>query len=182
MPGNGLRLGTIWLALTLPLFCVSALLLARAIRSLVRATRDAVILDLPVVRTQEISLPEGGRLQLSVETRRGSVAFRSLDYRLVAATGEPLALHPVLLPTTVSSFSRVRVPVRTFVSSGPGRLTLEVTGGGAFPDDDRLLITRPIGGPVVLHVLALVVLGAVTIGSLVASVLVAMLPTRVVAP
>jgi hypothetical protein len=89
-------------------------------------------------------------------------------------------LNPVLVPTTVSSLSRVRVPVRSFVSLGAGRLTLEVTGGGAFPDDDRLMITRPIGGPVVVHVLTLVVLGAVTIGSLVASVLVVMLPARVI--
>jgi hypothetical protein len=43
------------------------------------------------------------------------------------------------------------------------------------------MITRPIGGPVVVHVLALVALGAVTIGSLVASVLVMMLPARLVA-
>jgi hypothetical protein len=89
-------------------------------------------------------------------------------------------LNLVLVPTTVSSLSRVRVPVRSFVSLGAGRLTLEVTGGGAFPDDDRLMITRPIGGPVVVHVLTLVVLGAVTIGSLVASVLVVMLPARVI--
>jgi hypothetical protein len=182
VPGNGPRVGTIWLALTLPLFCLSAVLLTRTIRGLVGATRDAVILDLPVVRTQEITLPEGGRLQLSVETRRGSTGFRSLDYRLVAATGEAVALQPVPVPTTVSSIARVRVPVRTFVSPGPGRLTLEVTGGGAFPDDDRLMITRPIGGPVVVHVLSLVVLAAVTIGSLVASVLVVMLPARVGSP
>jgi hypothetical protein len=139
-----------------------------------------VILDLPVVRTQEITLPEGGRFQLSVETRRGATGFRSLDYRLVAATGKAVALHPVLAPTTVSSLSRVRVPVRTFMFLGPGRLTLEVAGGGAFPDDDRLMITRPMGGPVLVHVLALVALGAVTIGSLVASVLVVMLPARAI--
>ncbi len=176
MPGTGLKLGTVWLALTVPLFCVSAVLLARTIRGLVRTTGDAVILDLPIVRTQEITLLEGGRFQLSIETRRGSSGFRGLDYRLVDTAGGQVALHRVVLPTTSSSLSRVRVPVRSFVSLAPGRLTLEVTGGGAFPDDDRLMITRPIAAPVVVHVLALVVLGAVAIGSLVASVLVMTLP------
>lgn len=93
-------------------------------------------------------------------------------------------MAPVWFRSTVTSMSgRVKLQVRSFTIAEPGAFTLRITG--LHPEaaaDNRLVISRPVRARMILHILGLVAFGALTIGSLVASVLLVVLPGRATGP
>jgi hypothetical protein len=171
---------TRWLFLTVPGFVISAVLLAFTIRSLLRTLSAAAVLSVPVEQSRTFDLTVPGPYDLYVQGRLGTMDFRGLAYELTTAAGGNVPMEPVIvLATTTSMSGRVKLLVRSFVIAEPGAFTLRITGlrSEAAPDN-RLVISRPVRARMVMHILGLVALGSLTIGSLVASVLVVVLPGR----
>lgn len=161
-----------WLAVLVPVFGIALWFLGRTIRSLIQTTRGSVIASLPAVAEQQLSLPEAGSFTLSVEGRQFSTDFRDGDFSLADSTGAAIPLDRVLVRTAVKSIGRVRLVVRSFSVDRPGSYTLRATGLAAGQDStNRLVVSRPIGGAIVLHVLGLIVSGIFVIASLVGSII-----------
>jgi hypothetical protein len=93
---------------------------------------------------------------------------------LAAESGTSIALSPILFRTDVSSMSRSRLELYSFTIPSAGAYTLRIEGIDPATDysSHAILITRQYRAALVLHVLALVALGAALIGSLVVSGLV----------
>ncbi len=160
-----------WLAVTVPLFVLAVCLLIVTVRSLVRTLRRAVVAKVPVSAEQTLVLEKPGVYDLYVEGRQFSTDFRGLEFTLTHSSGSAVPSRPVWFRTHVSSFSRVRLQLRRFNVEAGGQFTLRV--GGIKPDqnpENRLIFSRPVRGAVVGHVLALVVLGQIAVGSLVGSI------------
>jgi hypothetical protein len=160
----------IWLALSLPMFGLAAWLLARTIQSLVRQVGQATIVTLPLAPSQEVSFPQNGAIDLYLEGRRGA-NLSGLDFTL-SDGNRRVPLDSLVIRTTVSGLSRVRLKVRSFELDRPGRYTLDISGiRPGMDQENRVVFARPIGGVIVTHVMGLVALGIIVIGSLAGSIL-----------
>lgn len=165
-----------WLLATVPAFLISTWLLVRTIRSLIRTTQRSVVASVPLQGRQTLALPEAGAYDLFVEGKRMSRDFAGLDFALEDGAGASIPLNRFVVRTTVSGISRVRVKVRGFRLHEAGPVTLSIQGIREGSDaENRLVFGRPFLGALVVHVLALVVLGASTIGALVGTILVIVL-------
>jgi hypothetical protein len=168
-----------WLTFTLPVFAVALWLLVRVARGLLRATRASVVAAAPMREVITLPIGEPGDYALYVEGRRFSRDFGGLDYAMRDRNNSVIPLGNALMRTEVSSFDRVRLEVRTFHLAGAGTVTLHVTGIHAQSDpENRIVVARPVMGTVVLYVLALVVLGALTVASFGGSLAIAILAHR----
>lgn len=167
-----------WLFLTIPGFVISAVLLAFTIRSLLRTLSGAAVTAMPLQQDQTFRLAEPGPYDLYVEGRLGT-NFSGLEYQLTDSAGRSVPMSGVLFRATVSSFSRARLLVQSFQVSEPGVFALRITG--IRPEaarDNRILINRPVRAAMILHILGLVALGCVMIGSMVATGLLIFGPDR----
>jgi hypothetical protein len=80
-----------------------------------------------------------------------------------------IPLRTALVRTRVSSLSRARRELYVFGIDAPGNYVLRVEGASESlaASHPFVVVTRPFGGALVLHVLALVASGALLIGSIV---------------
>lgn len=162
--------GRQWVALLLPVFGLGLWLLIRSIRSLLQTTRGSIVVALPAVRQQPLTLAEAGRFTLMVEGRLFTSDFAHADFALSDSTGRAVPLSSPVVRTKVNSMGRARLSLREFQAPA-GSYTLTVTGLPPDQDaDNRLIVSRPIGGAIVLHVLGIVVSGIFVIGSLVGTI------------
>lgn len=164
-----------WLLLTIPVALAALALLSLTALSLLRTVRGSVIASVPIREEQQVTINSGGSFALNLE---GPVfTSRPANLRFALSGAEPgteIALNPILFRTDVSSMSRSRVELYSFAIPSPGDYTLRVEGIDPSTDYSNLaiLITRQYRAALVLHVLALVALGAALTGSLVVSGLV----------
>ena len=163
-----------WIAVTVPVCLVSVWLLIRTVRTLIRTTRASVVASVPLRGQQILPLSGPGNYQLYVEGKRLSRDFGGLDFALSDRSGATIPMRRLLLRTQVSSLSRVRLALRSFRVDAAGDVTLSTTGIRPAQDpENRIVIARPFRAALVAHVLALVGLSFVAIGSLVGAILVA---------
>lgn len=168
-----------WVFATAPGFVVSAVLLAWSIRGLLRTLSGATVAAAPLTEVTAFELPAAGDYEIYLEGRIGTTDFRGLDMALADASGRAIRPDTVLFRAHVNSFSRSRLSLRAFTAPGPGsyRLTFSGLRAGGSPDN-RVVISRPVRGSMVLHILAIVVCGILTIGTLIGSILLVVLPGR----
>lgn len=160
-----------WLAVLIPVFGIALWLLGRTIMSLLQTTRGSVVASLPSAAEQQFTMPEAGAFTLSVEGRQFTTDFGRADFSMTDSTGAAVPMSTILVRTAVKSLSRVRLAVRSFSIARPGSYTLRATGLPADQNTgNRLVVSRPIGGSIVLHVLGIVVSGIFVIASLVGSI------------
>ena len=165
-----------WVFVTAPAGFIGGVLLAFSIRSLVRTLRGSIVATVPLVAEQRVILATPGSYDLYGEGSFGTSSFSGLEFALVTDDGRDVPMHAVFFRTVVRSFSRVRLQLRTFSVPQAGTYTLRVHGGVRDQASERLVIGRPVQARVVAHVLALVLFGSTTIGSLVATVLLIVQP------
>lgn len=164
-----------WLLLALPLAVVALVLLTLTAVSLLRTVRSSVVMSVPVRAEQAVTFKEAGSYVLNVEGKTFSRAAAGLGFVIAtegSATSVPL--QKVLMRTEVSSFSRTRLELYSFEIAAPGVYTLRITGTNSSSGNDNaaIVFTKPFTLALVLHVLALVALGVMLIGSLVVTGLV----------
>lgn len=161
-----------WLALTLPVFLGSVVLLVWTVRGLVREAGAAAVVSLPVVERSEFTLAAAGVYNVWAEGRLGSRDLGALEFELLDGDGRQVPLHPVLVRSSRTSLSgRTRLQLRSFRIERPGLLTLRVRGVAAGASaDDRIVIGRAAPG-VAVRIIGIVSFGVLAIGSGVGSIL-----------
>ena len=163
----------VWLLLSVPLLAAAAIGLALTIRRLVALSRRSVLLSVPVIREQQVELPVGGTLSLNIEGQFLD-SLGNLTYALFDENGSSVRLSSIVGRARTSSFTRARLELLAFHLAAPARLTLRISGFD--PDRDysrnRVVFTRRMTGRLVAHILVLVTLALVTVGSVVLTVLV----------
>jgi hypothetical protein len=165
------------LFISIPAVLIGLWLLIRMIGNLVRAVRQSTVLAVSMSPSQEIRFTESGQLHLYLEARRGA-NLSGLDFHLQDEAGRPVALDSMVLRTTVSGVSRVRLKVRHLELPHAGVFTLDISGlrPGMDPEN-RVVFGRPIGRIILGHILGFVVLGILIVGGLLASIW-SLLPRR----
>lgn len=162
-----------WLVLTVPVAVVAIGALTWTVRSLIRTVRGSVVLSVPAVPEQPVRFSEAGRYSLNARASSRLTSVAGLRFSLEdAASGRQVPLDRTLVRTTVSSASGVRLELYGFTIVVPGTYLLRIQGEG--PDAAAglaIVFTRRYTPALVLHVLAIVALGALFIGSLVATAL-----------
>ena len=164
---QALHAGEVWLVAAVALFLIAAGLLGWTIRSLTRTMRGSVVGSRPVPDAQTFSLPHPGACDLYVEGRRFSRDFGALEFALSDPAGAAVILRSVRFRTTVSGASRVRLHLRSFKVVEAGDFTLRITGIKPHQDpENRIVFATPVTARMVLHILALIALGVLTMASL----------------
>ncbi|AHG88427.1 hypothetical protein J421_0890 [Gemmatirosa kalamazoonensis] len=171
-----------WLLVSLPVALVAIGLLVRVALSLVRATRAAVVVRVPVRAEQRVTFERGGALSLNLEASDLARARVGLRFSLTAADGSEVLLRPAVAPITVSSFMRARMELMRLTLPSPGAYVLRVDGADPRDGNDAIVFTRPLGASLVRHVVALIAVGALLVGSLVVSGLALLGGSRAAAP
>jgi hypothetical protein len=161
------------LLLTLPALAVAAPLLVASVRRLVGLVRGAVVLRVPALPEQEVSLPDAGPFLLAVEGPAGGWG-RALDLGLAELPGgRAVPASRVLVRAGAAGFGRARVAVRRCRPARPGAHLLRVDGAG--PDAAlAVVVARPHGLGLALHLAAVVALAGVVATSTLLTLLVAM--------
>jgi len=157
------------LQLTIGMALVGAGLLAYSIVRLVAVVRTSIIVRLPAVPEQDVRFPEAGPVMLCIETTHLDSSFWGVAFALTDSSGHDVPSAPILFRTKVSSFSRVRLSIRTFQIPRAGRYRLIVTGipQGRDMSKSALVFARPFAGAVVLWILGIVFAGICLIGGIV---------------
>ena len=166
------RVSRSWLFLTVPIAIAALALLSWTIRNLVRTVRASVVTSMPIRAEQPIVFTAPGEFMLNLETPFGRSLPNNFGYALSSANdpGRDL-LTRMLGHNNVSSMSRTRRGLSVFTIASAGTYTLRINGIESAVDygDFAVVITRPFGLMLVLHVLALIALGFAVIGSIVLS-------------
>lgn len=163
-----------WVSLTAPVALAALALLSLTVASLVRTVRGSVVALAPIRAEQGLTFNAAGDLVLNLEGRTLASSARGLRFTLTRPTGGPgsvIPLRPVAFRTEVSSSSRTRLELYRFTLLSAGSYVLRVSGIDRTRDygSDAIVFTQPVRAAIVVHVLSLIVLGAVFIGLLVVS-------------
>jgi hypothetical protein len=157
--------------LTLPLAIVALGLLSLTVVSLLRTVRRSVVASVPVREEQRVHFAEAGEYALSFESNELTGAVAGLKFGLTSVDGgAAVPLHRAIFRTRVSSFTRARLELYSFTLPKPGTYSLHLTGPRPSADSgDAIIFTRRVLGILVMHILALIAMGAMLVGSIVAS-------------
>ena len=155
--------------LTIGVAVLGAVLLAYSIVRLVAVVRDSVIVRLPAAPEQDVDFKEGGTVALCMEQSRLDSSLWGVNYAMRDSGGRDVPSAPILFRTKVSSFSRVRLSVRSFEIPRPGRYRLIVSGiaPGRDTSQSAIVFTRPFAARMVLWILGIVFAGFCLIGGIV---------------
>ncbi len=155
--------------ISVPLFIISAALLAYFILSVIRVVRQAHLLSVPVIEQQEIEFTEEGRVVLCTQGPLLSFRFANLDYEL-AGDGIPIEGRTTWFHAKTSGFSWVRMEVKSYRIPRPGRYVLRVKGlepGSTVDSNHQIVFMRPHLARSIGYVIGIVLTGLFFIGSIV---------------
>jgi len=159
-------LAFIWrniLWISAPLMIVGLFLLGFSILRVIKIVKKSEVLRVPLADSQQIELPEAGRLVLCGEGPLLTTRFGRLKYVVTAADGTPVKSRMTPFRATTTGMTWCRMEFRMLSIPEPGRYTLDIDGLGApRENDDRhwIVFMRPHLAKSVLCVLG-IILGAI---------------------
>ncbi len=134
----------VWI--TLPLMCLGLFLLAFSIMRVIRVVKNAHLLSVPLLESQEVEFSVPGRVILCGEGPVITFRFKGLSYELIDEGGAAVYSRTALFRAKTSGFSWSRMEFRVFHIWKPGRFTLRISGLGAPQASDakhRIVFMRP---------------------------------------
>ena len=155
--------------ISVPLFIISAALLAYFILNVIRVVRQAHLLSVPLLEQQEIEFTEAGRVVLCTQGPLLSFRFANLDYEL-AGDGIPIEGRRTWFRSRTSGFSWMRMEVRSYRIPRPGHYVLRIKGlepGSVADSEHRIVFMRPHLARSIGYVIGIVLAGLLFIGSVV---------------
>ncbi len=155
--------------ISVPLFVISAALLALFILNVIRVVRQAHLLSVALVEQQEIEFAKEGRVVLCTQGPLLSLRFANLDYELTG-DGIPVEGRTTWFHSRTSGLSWVRMEVKSYRIPRPGRYILRIKGldpGGAVDSDHQIVFMRPHLARSIGYVIGIVLAGLLFIGSIV---------------
>jgi hypothetical protein len=158
-------------------FVLSGWLLIRTISSFRRAWSEAEVLRVPAATRQSIRLPVAGTLGLYLEGPRFSTWQQRCTYSCIdAETGVPVGVAPSYSGAAMRGSRRSRILRGTVTVPHPGNYVFGVTGLQP-PDSPEYAVVfmRLFAGQMLRFILTCVLLGMLLVGSLVLTILSAVL-------
>jgi hypothetical protein len=155
--------------ISIPLFIISAALLAYSILNVIRVVRQAHLLSVPLVEQQKIEFTEAGRVLLCTQGPLLSFRFAKLDYEL-AGDGLPIEGRKTWFRSRTSGLSWVRMEVRSYRIPRPGRYVLRIKGlepGSTTDPEHQIVFMKPHLAHSIGWVIGIVLAGSIIIGSIV---------------
>jgi len=155
--------------ISIPLFVISAALLAFFILSVIRVVKQAHLLSVPLLEQQEIEFSEAGRVVLCTQGPHLSFRFTKLDYELVG-DGIFVEGRKIWPPKRTTGFSWIRLEVQSYRIPRPGRYILRTRGlepGSTADSEHRIVFMKPHLARRIGHVIGIVLAGVLFIGSIV---------------
>jgi len=160
--GNGL-----WISV--PLFILSAALLAYFSLNVIRVVKQAHLRSVPLLEQQEIEFSEEGRVVLCTQGPLLSFRFANLDYELTG-DGIPIEGRTTWFHSKTSGFSWVRMEVKSYRIPRPGRYILRIKGvepGSAVDSEHQIVFMKPLLAHSIAYVIGIVLASSLFIGSIV---------------
>jgi len=155
--------------ISIPLFVISAALLAYFSLNVIRVVKQAHLLSVPLLEQQEIEFTEAGRVVLCTQGPQLSFRFTKLDYEL-AGDGILVEGRKIWLPRRTTGFSWIRLEVQSYRIQRPGRYVFRIKGlehGGTADSEHRIVFMKPHLARRIGHVIGIVLAGVLFIGSIV---------------
>ncbi len=137
------------------------------VRKLIKESIECV---LPVVPNQKFEFSSPGEKCLHLQGPRFTTAFFGVKFAIKdIATGEEIALRPIIFRMVTSGISRARIFTHRCMVTHAGRYELVISGirEGADYADCNIIFTRPYRATAILLILGLVFTGMLTIASVV---------------
>jgi len=163
---------------TVPAAITALALLTWTAVSLLRTVRRSVVASLPLRPDQHVTIDATGDCALSIEGPVGTSLPTQLRFTLASADGTTrIPLTSLAFRTEVTSMSRSRIELQGLTIPAPGDYVLHIDGldtldASANHRACAIVFARQYGVALVLHILVLIALALVLIGSSVVSVLV----------
>jgi hypothetical protein len=149
-----------------------ATLLIFSISRLLRTVRGSLLVRVPAVAEQMISLAIAGPVVLCIEAPHFGTEFAGVDFAMRDESGREVPSTPIVFRTKVSGFANVRLSVRTFEIPHAGGYRL--FANGIAPGRDMrgaaIVLARPSAGVMVAWIFGIVTGGiALIAGSVLAT-------------
>ncbi|MBN8454762.1 hypothetical protein [Accumulibacter sp.] len=160
------------LFVTLPLLLVSGLALVKGIARLIAASRVDELAKLPLASGGTVDIREAGEVVLSLRGKIGSTAFAGASFALHDAAGKAVPSRMIVARSLRSGLDgETTLAVRRFAIPAPGRHRLQASGFDPerIDGNNRLVLARPGGTPLILSVLWVVTAAIALLASLVFS-------------
>jgi hypothetical protein len=158
----------VWLFLVFS--CLSVVLLGYCIRNVVRLVRRSRIVSVALLAEQEIEFANAGRVVLCLEGPLFTRRFSRLEYELSAGDDSVLTGRTALFRARTSSFTTVRMELKSYQIPRTGRYRLRITGLGEGQSSDareRIVFMRPHLAKSIGYVIGIVLSSGIFITSLV---------------
>ncbi|HKE48833.1 MAG TPA: hypothetical protein VKB52_12275 [Rhodanobacteraceae bacterium] len=143
-----------------------AVMAVLSIQRLVAVVRSSILVRVPAVAEQDVTLAEAGTVVLCIEAPQFGMQFAGVDFAMRDSNGRDVPSSPIVFRAKVSGFSRVRLSVRAFAIPRAGRYRLLASGiaPGRDMSAAALLLARPFAGAMVLWILGITFGGVALIG------------------
>lgn len=155
--------------ISIPLFVISAVLLAYFILNVIRVVKQAHLFSVPLLEEQEIEFAEAGRVVLCTQGPQLSFRFTKLDYEL-AGDGIPVEGRKIWPVRRTTGLSWIRLEVQSYSIPRPGRYILRIKGlepGRTADSEHRIVFMKPHLARRIGQVIGIVLTGVFFIGSIV---------------
>jgi len=151
-------------------FAGGLILLAFFIRRIIRLRSEKLILSVPLRVEQTLEFTEAGRVVLAVEGPLFTRRFARTEFELRGGDGLPLKGRTTLLRAHSSTFSRIRMEMKSYDLPMPGRYELRLLNLGApQPRDNehQIVFMKPHLPQLVVAIVGIIGSSFLLIGSIV---------------
>lgn len=164
----------LWLLATIPAFALGVFAIVRLAVGLVRFTRDAIVVSLPVVAEQRVMLPETQRYSVLMQGKIGERGLSDLRVAVADGSGRDVPVTPVYVRSSATSIDGTVRLERFSFSATSGQHTIRVVGIDPARNyaTNRVVIARSGRGQLAVRIVALVLTSIATLGALVGSSLI----------
>lgn len=143
-----------WMWVTVPVASLCLVLLGTTLSRLIRIHRGSVLVSVPLIEEQDVTIDGVGRMLLHGEGPRGTDRFARLDFRLTdLSRGRDLGLDRVWLKASSSGRSTARLSLRSFRVEQPGSYRLRLIDRSSScvsekppHDSHRIVISHDVRG------------------------------------
>ncbi len=156
--------------ISIPALALAVVLLIFLIKSVIRLKKESTIMSVPAVEQQYIEFTEAGNVVLCIEGPLLTTRFGGVKYELIASDGSPVKGHVTLFHSRSSSFTKVRMEMKSFELPRPGRYSLNLTNfGPPKPKDNEhcIVFMRPNLARTVAYIVGIVLSGMLFVCSIV---------------
>jgi len=158
----------VWISI--PVLVIAVVMLVFFIKSVIRMKAEKTIMSIPAVEQQDVEFTEAGNVVLCIEGPLLTTRFGGVKYELIASDGSPVKGHVTLFHSRSSSFTKIRMEMKSFELPYPGRYTIKLINFGPPKPKDgehRIVFMKPNLAQAVGYILGIVFSGILFIGSIV---------------